>query len=158
MSDRYTVYMHTCPNGKRYIGITRLPVEVRWRKGRGYKAQSFGAVIAQYGWENIRHEVLMSNLSRAEATRCEKLFIAMFRTVEPEYGYNRESGGKIAMSKAEHSAFMKNTQSVTNLDTEEVFCNVREAAAAYRAFSVAIYECCVGVRETAAGYHWAYLD
>ena len=30
----YTVYKHTCPNGKIYIGITSMPVEKRWDSGR----------------------------------------------------------------------------------------------------------------------------
>ena len=33
-NDRcYTVYMHTSPSGKRYIGITSTSVEERWRNG-----------------------------------------------------------------------------------------------------------------------------
>lgn len=33
----YKVYKHTFPNGKKYIGITKLTVENRWRSGKGYK-------------------------------------------------------------------------------------------------------------------------
>lgn len=32
----YTVYMHICPNGKKYIGITQIDPEKRWRRGSGY--------------------------------------------------------------------------------------------------------------------------
>ena len=32
----YIVYMHTCPNGKKYIGITGQSAERRWQKGKGY--------------------------------------------------------------------------------------------------------------------------
>ena len=42
----YTVYKHTCPNGKIYIGITSMPVEKRWDCGRGYaKNPHFSAAI-----------------------------------------------------------------------------------------------------------------
>lgn len=34
--EAYTVYMHTTPNGKRYIGITAQTVERRWQNGYGY--------------------------------------------------------------------------------------------------------------------------
>ena len=30
-SDNYSVYIHTCPNGKVYVGITSLDVNYRWR-------------------------------------------------------------------------------------------------------------------------------
>lgn len=30
----YTVYKHTSPNGKVYIGITKLSVERRWQEGK----------------------------------------------------------------------------------------------------------------------------
>lgn len=35
--NRYTVYMHICPNGKRYIGITGLYPKDRWKNGANYK-------------------------------------------------------------------------------------------------------------------------
>ena len=38
----YTVYKHTSPSGKVYIGITCCPVEKRWGKnGSKYKTQPF---------------------------------------------------------------------------------------------------------------------
>lgn len=33
----YYVYIHTCPNGKRYVGITTKNPKYRWSKGNGYK-------------------------------------------------------------------------------------------------------------------------
>lgn len=36
----YTVYKHTSPNGKVYIGITKLSVERRWQEGKNYKTSS----------------------------------------------------------------------------------------------------------------------
>ena len=55
----YWVYIHTCPNGKRYVGITTAPKpEYRWgRNGEGYKGQLFGKAILKYGWSSITHEV-----------------------------------------------------------------------------------------------------
>lgn len=30
----YKVYIHTLPNGKRYVGITKQDVKDRWRSGK----------------------------------------------------------------------------------------------------------------------------
>ena len=35
--NKYKVYMHICPNGKKYIGITQQDVLKRWNYGNGYK-------------------------------------------------------------------------------------------------------------------------
>ena len=34
---KYSVYVHTFPNGKKYVGVTCLPVNARWSNGRGYR-------------------------------------------------------------------------------------------------------------------------
>lgn len=37
MENNYTVYIHTNPvNQKRYIGMTKMLPEMRWKKGAGY--------------------------------------------------------------------------------------------------------------------------
>ena len=41
----YTVYKHTSPSGKVYIGITGKKVEERWEYGYGYRKQVFGKAI-----------------------------------------------------------------------------------------------------------------
>ena len=55
----YSVYKHTTPNGKVYIGITGKEPEKRWMKGRGYQNNPhFSHAIKFYGWENIEHEIV----------------------------------------------------------------------------------------------------
>ena len=64
----YTVYMHICPNNKKYIGITGQEVERRWNHGEGYSHQRlFYRAILKYGWDNIEHKILFTNLSKQEA-------------------------------------------------------------------------------------------
>lgn len=72
----YTVYMHTCPNGKVYIGITNRSPLSRWNNGNGYKnnAHFFNAIL-KYGWSNIAHEILYDGLSEQEACDAEKRLI-----------------------------------------------------------------------------------
>ena len=64
----YCVYKHTVPNGKVYIGITKLNPLERWKNGHGYKDNTkFFNDIILYGWLNIKHEILFEELTEYEA-------------------------------------------------------------------------------------------
>lgn len=91
----YSVYKHTTPSGKVYIGITSKPVEERWLNGRGYaRNEHFWNAIKKYGWENIEHHVLATGLSKEEASEVEKMYIALYRSHEIKHGYNLTEGGE----------------------------------------------------------------
>ena len=90
----WTVYMHTVPNGKKYIGITSKRPADRWGKdGAGYDKQMFMNAINRYGWDNIEHKILFTNLTQLEANCKEKFLIRYYRTTDRDYGYNRSFGG-----------------------------------------------------------------
>lgn len=90
----YTVYQHKMPNGKRYIGITSLEPEKRWLNGRGYKKNEYlYNAIKKYGWENIEHSIIKTNLTKEEAEQMEKDLIAYFHSNEHDHGYNWADGG-----------------------------------------------------------------
>ncbi len=92
----WTVYKHTCPNGKVYIGITSLEPPMRWRNGYGYKGnRHFWNAILKHGWDNIEHEILYSNLTKEEACQKEIELIAKYKSNDPDYGYNRAIGGDV---------------------------------------------------------------
>ena len=60
--DNYSVYKHTFPDGKVYIGISINP-KTRWSRGHGYKNNKImDKEIKNVGWENITHEILFENL------------------------------------------------------------------------------------------------
>ena len=68
----YCVYMHTCPKGRVYIGITRNNPLKRWQNGTGYRTNEyFTRAIKKYGWENFKHEILFTGLSEKEAQEKE---------------------------------------------------------------------------------------
>ena len=92
----YSVYMHTTPSGKVYIGITGRPPEERWQKGAAYKNQNrhFSNAIEKYGWDNIKHEVLFSGISKAEACALEIKLIEQYKATDPNFGYNIAKGGE----------------------------------------------------------------
>lgn len=86
----YTVYIHTMPDGKKYVGQTiQLPND-RWVSGYGYRNnQKFFDAIQEVGWDNIDHEIFYQTKIREEAEVCEKALIKKYKTTDPEYGYNR---------------------------------------------------------------------
>lgn len=94
MNENYTVYMHICPNNKKYIGITKNNVEKRWNHGRGYKnCILFYNAINKYKWENIIHKILYTNLAKEEASKKEIELIQKYKTFNSKFGYNICLGG-----------------------------------------------------------------
>ena len=92
MKNDYCVYCHTFPNGKRYIGITNN-CNQRWKNGDGYKHQRkvYNAIM-KYGWDNIRHEILVDDIPKEKAQELEKKLIAEFDSIQN--GYNVSVGGE----------------------------------------------------------------
>lgn len=91
----YTVYCHiNKTNGKKYVGITKHPVEQRWQKGKGYAGcTKFERAIHKYGWNNFDHEIVASNLNKREAENFERLLIKKLNTTDNNFGYNIAFGG-----------------------------------------------------------------
>lgn len=94
MVNNYCVYIHTTPNNKKYVGITCKKPQYRWNDGKGYKRNKhFFLAICKYGWENITHEIIKSNIVQEEACELEKQLIKEYKTNEREFGYNKSTGG-----------------------------------------------------------------
>lgn len=89
----WIVYKHTSPSGKVYIGITNQPANKRWKNGMGYISSPyfFGAIV-KYGWINIQHEILFSDLEEEEAKETEKRLIRVYK--EQNVSYNITDGGE----------------------------------------------------------------
>lgn len=102
----YTVYKHTTPSNKVYIGITSKDPEIRWRAG--YRNNyHFSNAINFYGWHNIKHEILFTGLSKHEAETKEKELIAFYNSTDQSRGYNIAKGGH-GNSGYKHSEITKN--------------------------------------------------
>ena len=91
----YTVYLHTTPSNKHYVGITSMPTEKRFGKnGKGYATSKyFYRAIQKYGWDNIKHTILYTGLTREQASEKEKELIALYQSNKREFGYNCTLGG-----------------------------------------------------------------
>lgn len=93
----YTIYQHIFPNNKVYIGATKSKLYKRFGKdGKNYRSKEMQEDIKKYGWNNIQHKIIETNLSYAQAIEKEKFYIAKFNACNPEFGYNKEIGGGFA--------------------------------------------------------------
>lgn len=174
--NSYTVYMHTFPNGKKYIGITCLDVQKRWKDGNGYKKQFVYNAIKKYGWNNIIHEILYVNFSQTEAETMEKYLISVLKTNMREYGYNIEAGGfhkglpneetreKIKAScKGKRHKFANRKSSkgkpIICVETGKIFSCAKEAQNAMGINASNIKHCCKHHKyyKTAGGFHWEFF-
>lgn len=103
-SKTYIVYEHVFPNRKRYIGITSTDVNSRWKNGNGYRHNSMMTrAIKKYGWSNIEHNVLYTNLTKEDAENTEIGLIRKYKSNDPEFGYNISNGGNSVGSHSERT-------------------------------------------------------
>lgn len=195
MTKKYKLYRHILRKeiseyefDKYYYGITSYKyVTTRWNRGDGYiHNNSFYKDILKFKWDNFEHEVLFNNLTLEEAESLERMYIALYDTMNPKHGYNKQTGGikydvhpdtrkKFSDSKKgknnpmygkphskEHnekiSKNSKNKIKVINLDTGEIFNSIKEASEKYNCNRETISAVCRGRGKTAGGYHWAYYD
>ena len=91
----YTVYKHTSPSGKVYIGITKRKPEYRWNKGKGYRKDQllFYRAIKKYGWDNFTHEILYTGLSEKDAKNIEISLIRQYKSLGMSYNINDGGDG-----------------------------------------------------------------
>lgn len=82
MKNNWLVYKHTSTSCKVYIGITTQAPKVRWQYGNGYKScKLFYNTIIKYGWENIKHEILFSNIDERRAKDLEVNLIRHYKNL-----------------------------------------------------------------------------
>lgn len=95
---KYMVYIHTFPNGKKYVGITCRSSMARWGSdGNKYKGQIVYRAIQKYGWENVKHEIVFENLTKKDACLKEQELISKYHTFVGDKecnGYNNSLGGE----------------------------------------------------------------
>lgn len=149
-----------------------MPPEQRWQGGiSGYKGQVFENAIKKYGWENIKHDILYSNLTKEEASLKEKELISEYKTTESKYGYNISSGG---ISDKSFSEYTKQQMSINHadvsgnknprarkvicLETNEIFETIKDAAEKYNVDRSCISDCCTGKHKTCKELHFQYYD
>ena len=108
-SRKFVVYKHTTPSNKVYVGITCEPPEKRWgRGGSGYfENLHFKNAILKYGWDNIQHEILYTDLSIEDAAAKEIELVAEYDSANPEHGYNGTLGVEVGFPSEETRAKLR---------------------------------------------------
>ena len=180
----YCVYMHECPNGKKYVGVTSKNPNERWKSGHGYRNNKhFYSAIQKYGWDNITHTVLHSNVSKDEAYQLEQKYIREYNSIE--YGYNHSIGGdksslgfhhteearrKIAQAGIGRKRSEKSIQIVSEVKSKSIKCfdldgnyiktykSLREAEKELDIDNSNISAVCTGKYNQIKGYIFRYAD
>ena len=100
----FSVYKHTSPNGKVYIGITSKKPKERWQNGKGYaNNRYFSRAIRKFGWDNFKHEILYEGLSEEQANIIEQMQINYYDSTNRKKGYNISIGGGV-MTGRKHTS------------------------------------------------------
>ena len=151
----YKVYKHTnLINGKSYIGITSQKVYKRWHPDHYISCKRFYAAIQEFGWQNFSHEVLYEVETKEEANRLEKEMIIQYKTTEAAFGYNISFGG----IGGDNGGSEKQRKKVLCVETGVIYESIKEASRQTGIDNSGISKVCRGVRKTAGGYHWQYID
>lgn len=138
MEKNWTVYKHTFPDGKTYIGITGMDPERRWSNGHGYLGRVkekynqplIAHAIVKYGWSNILHEIIASGLNKNEASKMERNLIAKYKSNNPEFGYNMTEGGQNGKSEKLKEHSRKKRKPTKCNQTNVVYPSMTEASEA----------------------------
>lgn len=102
---KWTIYMYTFPNGKKYIGATSRPLSHRQgslnRNWENYKrCKLLYDAIQEYGVDSIEQTILFQGkIEDSEASHLESFYIEKYKTNakkynNPSYGYNQTDGGE----------------------------------------------------------------
>ena len=91
----WTLYSHTSPSGKTYVGVTSVEPKQRWgANGVRYKTNKyFYRAIQKYGWDNFTHHILATGLSKEEASFLEMVCVDFWHLDDPKCVYNINKGG-----------------------------------------------------------------
>lgn len=168
-NKNWTVYKHTSPSGKVYIGITCQIPKKRWgHNGKGYKGCThFTHAIEKYGWDNITHEILRTNLSETFAKKMEIFLISRYK--RKNLSYNMTNGGdgrSIPWSESDRERFMPTLKKVLGVKISQFtldgkyikdYDTMEDAAKDVGIDRSSISRCCSGKSKTSGGFMWAFL-
>lgn len=145
----WTVYTHTTPDGKMFVGITDEDVPDFWNNGFRYKNHSFFNAIVFWGWNNIKHNVVLQELSYQKAKYKMEEMIHQNKTYDKMFGYNIPKGHR---------------HMVRCITTKEVYQTIKDASKVYDVSESNIAKCCKGKLKSAGKWFdgtplkWEYVE
>ena len=94
MKKSMVVYLITnTVNGKKYVGQTARPLGQRIREHE-HSEYPIGKAMRKYGRDKFTVEILAEGKTIEELCELERLYISVYNTTDPEYGYNLTEGGE----------------------------------------------------------------
>lgn len=128
-TNTWILYRHTSPSGRVYIGISKNAPIVRWgRDGSGYKHnQLFRRATDKYGWDNIKHEVLFTDLSEQKAKQLEIDLIRHYKQLGISYNITDGGEGTVGWCPSEKLRSKWSEQRKGRTITEEWRKHISEA-------------------------------
>ena len=143
----YTLYKHTTPSNKVYIGITSMKVKKRWCGGRGYRHNPhFYKAILKYGWGNIKHEILLTGLTKEKAEWGER------DSLSPVWGRKHTPGEKNLISKSLRER--RDYCGIRCIETLQVYSTIHEASIATGVSTSTIGRDCCGEKHIGKRLHF----
>lgn len=186
---KWLLYRHTSPSGKVYIGITSRPAHIRWgHNGYNYRGQVFVNAIMKYGWDNIKHEILFTNLSEKKAKQLEIDLIRHYKNLGISYNMTDGGDGTVGfypseetrekMRKAQRKIDKSLRAQILNRNREQIgikhrkaivqlslegnyiatFDSGKNASISTHVDASMITACCKNRQFKAGGFLWMYLD
>lgn len=146
----WKVYKLTSPNGRVYIGCTKLNVEKRWQHGRTYKfnQELFNDIVA-IGWDNFTKEIIATFENESDARELEHSEIQNYPN-----GYNIYRG----RSRSTDPNYEPIRKPVLCVETNTVYDSIYQAALETGCSKQKISKCCRGIKyKTTGGYHWQFV-
>ncbi len=97
-------------NKKCYIGATTLTLDQRKAEHlKKFRSKSrnhlFYKALHSHGWDTFEWSILESFSDRTKLMAAEKIYIALFKSNEAQYGYNMTSGGDGVIMDANRVTF-----------------------------------------------------
>lgn len=152
------IYIHTCPNYWTYVGMSQNPKQ-RWNNGAGYKEnKEFYNAIKQFGWNNIKHEIVSETNYRWIAQRIERTLITYFK--KKKRSFNENNIERVLLeSKSPRSIPIKKVAQYNKETGEKIkeFDSIREARDYTRVPEQGIRATCLGKNKTSGGFIWKYI-
>jgi len=118
--EEFLVYTITnLINGKRYIGITTIGLEVRWKIHTSTKScRAIHHAINKYGKDAFTINVIAQSWSRNNLLELEQIIIKQEGTLVPK-GYNLNSGGMAGTKPSEETRSLMSKASKGKSKSEE---------------------------------------
>ena len=176
MMNNYKVYIHTTPNNKVYIGITKQEPKIRWSYGNNYRhnkyfyraIKKYNSTNSKYGYNistggEAPYGVVFTEERKQKISKAHKgkKFTEEHKSKLPQLwkkGHTPWNKGKLTNQETINKIKeAKKQYDILCVETNIKYDSLRDAFKLTNINFHHIAEVCKGKRKTAGGYHWKYI-